>query len=409
MASVPRWIAAPVLRAWVASKSGEVDRLPRPSDAPESHAIGIHSDQVLILGGGPAVGWGVLSHELALTGALARALSRRTDRGADVYAVPVPKLKVCAAPDLLSRTKLCRFDAVVVTLGVNDAGALTPLPDWERDLTRTLQMIAQRSSIGSRIFLAGVHPIRSIPVYDSPLGSIADAHARRMNEVSASVCERLPRVTYVPLSAPARSDPPRFRDAMSYRHWAEELTDSMAPQLDSARQMADFNRAIRSSDDPDSPRERAAAMRELGILVADNGSRFDALIALACTTFGVRSATVSVIDADRLVHKAERGNVPARVMLEASFSACVIREPEGMIIPDATLDPRFRDLPHVFGPPRVRFYAGFPLESPDGSRIGTLNLFDPAPRFTEESWRQLRLKQFGLMVQAELCGHRRLH
>ncbi|MCU1582155.1 MAG: putative diguanylate cyclase, partial [Microbacteriaceae bacterium] len=121
MGNVPRWVSVPVLRAWVASKTGEVNRLPRPRDAPESHSIGFNSDRVLIFGGGPAVGWGVLSHEIARPGALGRALSRRTGRGADVHVVAVPRLKVGSAANELSRIKLHRYDALVVTLGVNDA------------------------------------------------------------------------------------------------------------------------------------------------------------------------------------------------------------------------------------------------------------------------------------------------
>ncbi|MDQ1570584.1 MAG: hypothetical protein QOF79_1258 [Actinomycetota bacterium] len=407
MGNIPRWISAPVLRAWIASKSGEVDRLPRPRDAPEAHSVGVDSDRVLIFGGGPAVGWGVLSHEIALPGALSRALSRRTGRGADVYVVAVPRLKIGHAPDALSRIKLYRYDAVVVTLGVNDAGALTPLASWERDLTSTLRMIGRRSSLDARIFVAGVHPIRSIPVYDSPLGSVADTHARKMNTISAQVCSRVPRVTYVPLTAPEQSNALRFRDAMTYRHWAEELADCMAPHLDAERLMPDFNRTLRSDEDHDSQRERSAAVRELGILVDDRSWQFDDVVALACTSFGVKSATVSVIDSDRLVHKAQVGDVPQLIMLDDSFTATVIREPDGMIVPDAAADDRFRNLPHVAGGPHIRFYAGFALEGSDGSRIGTLNMFDPAPRFSDESWRLLRLRQFGLMVQSELLrgGH----
>jgi hypothetical protein len=228
-----------------------------------------------------------------------------------------------------------------------------------------------------------------------------------MNTISAQVCSRVPRVTYVPLTAPEQSNALRFRDAMTYRHWAEELADCMAPHLDAERLMADFNRTLRSDEDPDSQRERSAAVRELGILVDDRSWQFDDVVALACTSFGVKSATVSVIDSDRLVHKAQVGDVPQLIMLGDSFTATVIREPDGMIVPDAAADARFRNLPHVAGGPHIRFYAGFALEGSDGSRIGTLNMFDPAPRFSDESWRLLRLRQFGLMVQSELLrgGH----
>jgi GAF domain-containing protein len=73
-----------------------------------------------------------------------------------------------------------------------------------------------------------------------------------------------------------------------------------------------------------------------------------------------------------------------------------------MMVPDACADERFRDLPHVAGEPRIRFYAGFPVESPDGNRIGTLNIFDPAPQFSCDSWGWPLLRQFGLMAQAEV-------
>jgi GAF domain-containing protein len=96
------------------------------------------------------------------------------------------------------------------------------------------------------------------------------------------------------------------------------------------------------------------------------------------------------------------GDVPQLIMLGESFTATVIRERAGMIVPDAAVDARFRNLPHVVGEPRIRFYAGFALESPDGSRIGTLNIFDPAPRLSDESWRLVGLRQFGLMAQSEL-------
>lgn len=371
MGRIPRWAAAPVLRAWVASKSDEVDLLPRPVDAPQSFTAGARSIPVHIFGGGLAVGWGVLSHDIALPGALSRALSRRTGRGADVSVTAVPRLKAASARSELDTITLNRYEAVVISLGVNDAGALTPLRSWERDLRDTLRSVRERARPDARVFLAGVHPIRSIPLFDSRLGSIADAHARQMNEISAEVCRELGDVTFVPMTAPEPCEPLRFRDAMSYRHWADELAASMAPQV-----------RAQSNGPP----------------------RFDEVIARARISFGVRSATVSVIDRDRLVHKAQLGDVPQLIMLRASFTASVVGEGNGMVIPDATLDPRFRDLPHVFGYPRIRFYAGFPLESPDGSRIGTLNLFDPAPRLSNEPWRRDRLREFGLMAQAELLA-----
>ena len=227
MGRVLRWVSAPVVRVWVASKSGEVDRLPRPRDTPEARS-GAAGDSVLIFGGGPAVGWGVLSHDLALPGALSRALSRRSGRGAYVSVVPVPQLKIRSAIAELGETDLRPYDAIVVTVGVNDAGAMTSLAYWEHALSSVLRTIAHRLAPHARIFVAGVHPIRSIPIYDSWIGSVVDAHARKMNAISAHVCAQVPGATYVPLSAPEPCGALRFRNASSYRHWAEELADSIA-------------------------------------------------------------------------------------------------------------------------------------------------------------------------------------
>ncbi len=53
---------------------------------------------------------------------------------------------------------------------------------------------------------------------------------------------------------------------------------------------------------------------------------------------------------------------------------------EPLIVTDATADPRFAADPAVTGEPKIRFYAGFPLRSPEGRGLGTLSVMDHAPR-----------------------------
>ena len=73
----------PLMRSWVRQVFRNLADVPRPLDDPRAHASGVDSDRILLFGGGAAVGWGVLSHNLALPGSLARALSDLTGRGAD--------------------------------------------------------------------------------------------------------------------------------------------------------------------------------------------------------------------------------------------------------------------------------------------------------------------------------------
>ena len=54
--------------------------------------------------------------------------------------------------------------------------------------------------------------------------------------------------------------------------------------------------------------------------------------------------------------------------------------PDVLCITDATTDPRTRDNPLVTGHPHIRFYAGAPLISSSGLKLGTLCVIDNAPR-----------------------------
>jgi GAF domain-containing protein len=79
----------------------------------------------------------------------------------------------------------------------------------------------------------------------------------------------------------------------------------------------------------------------------------------------------------------------------------VIQGQGPLVVPDALADERFRNNPYVLGEPHIRFYAGFPIESADGERIGALCVFDPEPRAAGDVDLVL-LRELALMLQAEL-------
>ena len=231
MRDTQRSLFVPSMRAWVLWTEPRVRQLLRPTDAPHSSVPGENPDRVLIFGAGPAVGWGVLSHDLALPGSLARELAKRTGRGAAVDVVSDRWLLAHSAREELESLKLSSYDAVVIMLGVDDARTLLPLKSWRRDISALLELAQVATKPGTPVFIAGIHPIRSIPVFDCLLGGIADRHAATMNAVTAEVSASRKQVTFVPWAAATCPPENRFRDAPSYKCWAETLAERIVPRL----------------------------------------------------------------------------------------------------------------------------------------------------------------------------------
>ena len=51
-----------------------------------------------------------------------------------------------------------------------------------------------------------------------------------------------------------------------------------------------------------------------------------------------------------------------------------------LVVPDTVDDPRFSDNPLVIGDPKIRFYAGVPVATGQGPKLGTLCVIDHVPR-----------------------------
>ena len=148
--------------------------------------------------------------------------------------------------------------------------------------------------------------------------------------------------------------------------------------------------------------DRLQALRRYGILDTEAEELFDSVARIAATICDTPISLVSLIDADRQWFKAKIGLETSQTPRELAFCAHAILRPEELlVVPDATLDPRFRDNPLVTGSPDIRFYAGAPILTHDHQPLGTLCVIDTQPR--QLSPRQVQaLEHLAKQVQANL-------
>lgn len=124
---------------------------------------------------------------------------------------------------------------------------------------------------------------------------------------------------------------------------------------------------------------RLALLRQLEVLDTEPEPMFDQLTKLASELFDTPIALVSLVDAERQWFKSRVGLGATETPREHAFCAWAIREPDVLVVSDATADPRFAENPLVLDDPNIRFYAGAPLKTDEGS-LGTLCVIDRAPR-----------------------------
>jgi diguanylate cyclase (GGDEF)-like protein len=137
---------------------------------------------------------------------------------------------------------------------------------------------------------------------------------------------------------------------------------------------------LKKPDFPSNEASRLETLHALNILDTPPEERFDRLTRLARRMFHVPIALVTLIDANRQWFKSSAGLEARETPRDISFCGHAILEDGIMMVPNALADSRFADNPQVTGEPHVRFYAGCPLQAPNGARLGTLCIIDRKSR-----------------------------
>ena len=152
---------------------------------------------------------------------------------------------------------------------------------------------------------------------------------------------------------------------------------------------------------PPNEAERQKSLESLNILETAIEERFERVTRLASRLIGTPIAAISLIDGNRQWFKSVKGLADSETARDISFCGHTILGDAPFVVEDATKDERFFDNPSVIGAPGIRFYAGIPVRSPEGFRIGSFCVIDREPRTLTPAQME-DLKDLAAMVEVEI-------
>lgn len=155
---------------------------------------------------------------------------------------------------------------------------------------------------------------------------------------------------------------------------------------------------------PANEAERLVTLHSLKILDTPRSDRFDRYTRISAKIFDMPIAVISLVDRYRQWFKSTEGFDGEETPRSVSFCGHAILGDDVFEVRNARRDPRFRDNPLVVDRPNIRFYAGAPLEAPNGHKLGTLCIIDRVPRRLSDEEKTM-LRNLADMVVGEMINY----
>jgi hypothetical protein len=158
---------------------------------------------------------------------------------------------------------------------------------------------------------------------------------------------------------------------------------------------------------PGNEAARLLRLESLDIMHTDDADIvYDNLTKVVQILLNMPIVLISLVGGDHQWFKSRCGLDATETPKNTSFCAFsfLTKDPQVFVVEDAVSDPRTSSNPLVIGEPFIGFYAGCPLVTPDGFRLGALCVIDHVPRKLTR-WQYQVLVNFGYIAVREI--HRR--
>ena len=157
--------------------------------------------------------------------------------------------------------------------------------------------------------------------------------------------------------------------------------DDAPPSVNLDWVLNDYDPATTEAQSMKEELKRLQVLKSYLLLDSEREEAFERITAVATRVYNVPIALVSLLDLGRQWFMSNHGLGDVReTPRKLAFCAhAILSRSNKLIVPDATKDYRFKDNPLVVGPPDIRFYAGMPLMSPEGYKLGTFCIIDRKP------------------------------
>ena len=155
----------------------------------------------------------------------------------------------------------------------------------------------------------------------------------------------------------------------------------------------------------DSEKKRIEALHSYSVLDTASEEKFDDLTKLAADLCDAPIARINLIDSGRQWAKSIHGMSEETREVPRDITVCqyTIQKSVVLEINNLAEDPRFKDFSYVKENPKLRYYLGAPLLTPEGHAIGALCVLDYKEReMPEKQKKQLQILAGEVMARLEL-------